>query len=72
MMVEGPIRLVAVFRFAREGLDGLHAAEGVRRNEAACGTANEKGIDRGVSCSERAGPRVHRQEKLLGPAWTLP
>jgi len=67
MRLESTIRLVAVFRFARERLDGLHAAEGVRRNEAARGTANEKGIDRGGSCGERVRSLVPWAGKMV---WT--
>ena len=72
-MVEGRIWLVPIFSIARERLDGRHAAEVVRRSEAARYTTNEIGIDRSGSCGERARRLFSPgQEKLLGPAWTLP
>ena len=71
MMVEGRIWLVPVFSIARERLDGRHAAEVVRRSEAARDTTHVIGIDRGLAASVR-GAVSPGQEKLLGPAWAVP
>src|ERR1700704_1531428 len=64
-MREGPIRLVPVASIAREMLDGRHAAEVVRRSEAARGTTNVIGIDRRGSRGKRSRGRVSRAGKTL-------
>jgi len=53
--MEGPIRLAPLASIAREMLDGRHASEGVRRNEAARGAANEIGIDVAVLAASGCG-----------------
>jgi hypothetical protein len=64
-MREGPIRLVPVASIAREMLDGRHAAEVIRRSEAARGTTNVIGIDRRGSRGKRSRGRVSRAGKTL-------
>src|ERR1700730_10570137 len=71
MRMEGRIRPVPVASIARERLDGRHAAEVVRRSEAARYTTNEIGIDRSGSCGERAWRLVPWAGKTIGTRMDL-